>query len=53
MSGGQIQRIALARAFVRDAPLVILDEATANLIPKVNGWCRKVSTSWRRDGRCW
>ncbi|QGU33064.1 thiol reductant ABC exporter subunit CydD [Thermochromatium tepidum] len=34
LSGGQIQRIALARAFVRDAPLVILDEPTANLDPE-------------------
>ncbi|MBK1702269.1 thiol reductant ABC exporter subunit CydD [Thiococcus pfennigii] len=31
LSGGQAQRIALARAFVRDAPLVLLDEATASL----------------------
>ncbi|HET6643506.1 MAG TPA: ABC transporter ATP-binding protein, partial [Gaiellaceae bacterium] len=28
------QRIALARAFLRDAPLVILDEPTANLDPE-------------------
>ncbi len=31
LSGGQVQRIALARAFLRDAPLVIFDEPTASL----------------------
>ena len=31
LSGGQWQRIGLARAFFRDAPIVILDEPTASL----------------------
>jgi len=34
LSAGQLQRVAVARAFLRDAPLVILDEPTANLDPE-------------------
>ncbi len=34
LSGGEKQRIALARAFIKDAPIVLLDEATAFTDPE-------------------
>ena len=41
LSGGQKQRLAIARAFIKDAPIVILDEATSALDNKAEAVVQK------------
>lgn len=49
LSGGQKQQIALARAFLKDAPILILDEATASLDPKTAASIMDVITELMRS----
>ena len=50
LSAGERQRIALARALVRNAPLVVLDEPTAHLDPESAGLVAEAVE--RLSGRC-
>jgi ATP-binding cassette subfamily C protein CydD len=49
LSGGQAQRIALARAFLKKAPFLILDEATANLDPEIEAQLREAMDHLLQD----
>lgn len=48
LSGGEAQRIALARAFLKDAPLLVLDEPTAHLDPGHEAAIRESMAELRR-----
>jgi ATP-binding cassette subfamily B protein len=49
LSGGEAQRIALARALLADTPVLVLDEATAFADPLTERAVRRALTALRRD----
>ncbi|MDE0514572.1 MAG: lipid A export permease/ATP-binding protein MsbA [Gammaproteobacteria bacterium] len=52
LSGGQRQRIALARALLKDAPILVLDEATAALDTESERRIQQSLASIRQDRTC-
>ena len=49
LSGGQRQRLAIARAFIKNAPIVILDEATSALDNKAEAVVQKAIDNLMKD----
>lgn len=51
LSAGQFQRLLWARLLVQDAPLLLLDEPTANVDAASELVFRDMLAEWHRDGR--
>lgn len=49
LSGGEKQRISIARAILKDAPIVLLDEATASLDPENELFIQKAISTLLKD----
>ncbi len=49
LSGGERQRIAIARAMLKNAPIIIFDEATANVDPENEDKLQKAMEELTRD----
>ena len=49
LSGGEQQRIALARAILKDAPIIVLDEATAFADPENEALIQKAFSRLTKD----
>lgn len=49
LSGGEKQRISIARAMLKNAPIIILDEATANVDPENEDRLQKAIEALTRD----
>ena len=52
LSGGERQRIAMARAFLKDAPILLLDEATSAVDTKSEQLIQQALETLRQDRTC-
>ena len=49
LSGGEAQRISIARCILKDAPIIILDEATASIDPDNEAFIQQALTELCRE----
>lgn len=52
LSGGERQRIAMARAFLKNAPILLLDEATSSVDAKSESLIQRAIEALRKDRTC-